>query len=84
MSVNSNGCDCIRPCIDSTSRARERTDRVAQSIPRNSSSRAPRIRNAAKWVNGIQFTERDEAGFWELRGYHMYGDPWRQQRYTND
>ena len=39
---------------------------------------------SAKWVNGIQFTEHDEAGFWELRGYHMYGDPWRQQRYTND
>jgi DMSO/TMAO reductase YedYZ molybdopterin-dependent catalytic subunit len=25
-----------------------------------------------------------EAGFWEQRGYHMYGDPWREQRYTND
>jgi DMSO/TMAO reductase YedYZ molybdopterin-dependent catalytic subunit len=39
---------------------------------------------SAKWVNAIQFTERNEAGFWELRGYHMYGDPWREQRYTND
>jgi DMSO/TMAO reductase YedYZ molybdopterin-dependent catalytic subunit len=39
---------------------------------------------SAKWVNGLQFTERDEAGFWELRGYHMYGDPWREQRYDND
>jgi DMSO/TMAO reductase YedYZ molybdopterin-dependent catalytic subunit len=39
---------------------------------------------SAKWVNGLQFTERDEAGFWELRGYHIYGDPWREQRYTND
>ena len=39
---------------------------------------------SAKWVNGLQFTERDEAGFWEPRGYHMYGDPWREQRYTND
>jgi DMSO/TMAO reductase YedYZ molybdopterin-dependent catalytic subunit len=39
---------------------------------------------SAKWVNGLQFTERDEAGFWELRGYHMYGDPWREQRYTGD
>jgi DMSO/TMAO reductase YedYZ molybdopterin-dependent catalytic subunit len=39
---------------------------------------------SAKWVNGLQFTERDEAGFWELRGYHMYGDPWHEQRYTND
>lgn len=39
---------------------------------------------SAKWVNGLQFTDRDEAGFWELRGYHIYGDPWREQRYTND
>jgi DMSO/TMAO reductase YedYZ molybdopterin-dependent catalytic subunit len=39
---------------------------------------------SAKWVNGLQFTDRDEAGFWELRGYHIRGDPWREQRYTND
>ncbi len=39
---------------------------------------------SAKWVNGLQFTQRDELGFWELRGYHRYGDPWREQRYTND
>jgi DMSO/TMAO reductase YedYZ molybdopterin-dependent catalytic subunit len=39
---------------------------------------------SAKWVRGLRFTARDEAGFWELRGYHMYGDPWREQRYTND
>ena len=39
---------------------------------------------SAKWVNGLQFTDRDEAGFWELRGYHIYGDPWREQRYTDD
>lgn len=39
---------------------------------------------SAKWINGLQFTTRDEAGFWELRGYHMYGDPWREQRYSDD
>lgn len=39
---------------------------------------------SAKWINGLQFTERDEAGFWELRGYHIYGDPWREQRYSGD
>ena len=39
---------------------------------------------SAKWIKGLRFTARDEAGFWELRGYHMYGDPWREQRYTND
>ena len=39
---------------------------------------------SAKWLKGLRFTARDEAGFWELRGYHMYGDPWRQQRYSDD
>jgi DMSO/TMAO reductase YedYZ molybdopterin-dependent catalytic subunit len=39
---------------------------------------------SAKWLSGLQFTERDEAGFWELRGYHIYGDPWREQRFDGD
>lgn len=39
---------------------------------------------SAKWVNALQFTQVDTAGFWELRGYHMYGDPFREQRYTDD
>jgi DMSO/TMAO reductase YedYZ molybdopterin-dependent catalytic subunit len=39
---------------------------------------------SAKWISGLQFTEGDEAGFWELRGYHIYGDPWREQRFTGD
>jgi len=39
---------------------------------------------SAKWVRGLQFTTRDEPGFWEQRGYHIYGDPWREQRYTGD
>ncbi|MBK6306281.1 MAG: sulfite oxidase-like oxidoreductase [Gemmatimonadetes bacterium] len=39
---------------------------------------------SAKWIHGLQFTAHDEAGFWELRGYHMYGDPWREQRFTHD
>lgn len=39
---------------------------------------------SCKWISGLQFTERDEAGFWELRGYNTYGDPWLEQRYTDD
>lgn len=39
---------------------------------------------SAKWVRGLRFTSRNEAGFWELRGYHLRGDPWKEQRYTND
>ena len=39
---------------------------------------------SAKWLKGLQFIRRDEAGFWELRGYHMRGDPWKEERYSDD
>jgi DMSO/TMAO reductase YedYZ molybdopterin-dependent catalytic subunit len=39
---------------------------------------------SAKWARRLQFIDRDEAGFWESNGYHMYGDPWREQRYAGD
>ena len=39
---------------------------------------------SAKWVNGIEMLNADEPGFWEEAGYHMYGDPWREQRYHGD
>lgn len=39
---------------------------------------------SAKWVRGITLMERDQRGFWERLGYHNYGDPWREQRYSND
>ena len=36
---------------------------------------------SAKWLTGIRFVRRDDPGYWETRGYHNYGDPWREQRY---
>jgi DMSO/TMAO reductase YedYZ molybdopterin-dependent catalytic subunit len=39
---------------------------------------------SAKWVNGLTLMRDDEPGFWENLGYNMYGDPWREQRYTGD
>jgi len=39
---------------------------------------------SAKWLKRIDFLTRDEPGFWEVNGYHIHGDPWREQRYTND
>jgi DMSO/TMAO reductase YedYZ molybdopterin-dependent catalytic subunit len=39
---------------------------------------------SAKWVRGLNLMEEDEPGFWESLGYHMYGDPWREQRYWGD
>jgi DMSO/TMAO reductase YedYZ molybdopterin-dependent catalytic subunit len=39
---------------------------------------------SAKWVRGIELRNEDEPGFWETYGYHLYGDPWREQRYSGD
>jgi DMSO/TMAO reductase YedYZ molybdopterin-dependent catalytic subunit len=39
---------------------------------------------SAKWVRGLELRDEDEPGFWETYGYHMYGDPWREQRYADD
>jgi DMSO/TMAO reductase YedYZ molybdopterin-dependent catalytic subunit len=39
---------------------------------------------SAKWVHGITLLDHDERGFWERNGYHNYGDPWQEQRYSGD
>jgi DMSO/TMAO reductase YedYZ molybdopterin-dependent catalytic subunit len=39
---------------------------------------------SAKWVRGLTLENLDQPGFWESNGYHMYGDPWREQRYWGD
>ena len=39
---------------------------------------------SAKWVRGLRVTATDELGFWEINGYHRYGDPWREQRYEGE
>jgi len=39
---------------------------------------------SVKWVRGIEFFDQDAPGFWEQNGYHMYGDPWREQRFDTD
>ncbi len=36
---------------------------------------------SAKWISGIEFVADDRPGFWEMYGYHMHGDPWREERY---
>ncbi|MBU6297492.1 MAG: sulfite oxidase-like oxidoreductase [Alphaproteobacteria bacterium] len=37
---------------------------------------------SAKWVNCLEFTAVDQPGFWENRGYHNEGDPWKEERYS--
>jgi DMSO/TMAO reductase YedYZ molybdopterin-dependent catalytic subunit len=36
---------------------------------------------SVKWVRGFELLEHDTPGFWEQNGYHMYGDPWKEQRF---
>lgn len=36
---------------------------------------------SAKWLAKLEFVAEDKAGFWEVRGYHMRGDPWTEERY---
>jgi DMSO/TMAO reductase YedYZ molybdopterin-dependent catalytic subunit len=39
---------------------------------------------SAKWVRGLRLMEHDQAGFWESLGYHIRGDPWKEERYRGD
>jgi DMSO/TMAO reductase YedYZ molybdopterin-dependent catalytic subunit len=39
---------------------------------------------SAKWLQRIEFRTGDDPGFWEVRGYHKRGDPWSEQRYSED
>jgi DMSO/TMAO reductase YedYZ molybdopterin-dependent catalytic subunit len=39
---------------------------------------------SAKWVRGLELRDEEEPGFWETYGYHLYGDPWQEQRYSGD
>ncbi|KAF5992400.1 molybdopterin-dependent oxidoreductase [Streptomyces sp. WAC00263] len=36
-----------------------------------------------KWLRGIEYLTEDRRGFWESRGYHNVGDPWKEQRYSH-
>ena len=38
---------------------------------------------SAKWVHRLDFTDHDEKGFWEVRGYHNDADPWKEERYSD-
>ncbi|MDX2241240.1 MAG: sulfite oxidase-like oxidoreductase [Leptolyngbyaceae cyanobacterium bins.302] len=37
---------------------------------------------SAKWLNGLEFLEEMELGFWERNGYHHRGEPWASERYS--
>lgn len=36
---------------------------------------------SVKWLTELRLLDRDVHGYWEERGYHDVGDPWREQRF---
>lgn len=39
---------------------------------------------SAKWLKAIELHAEDKPGFWEVRGYHNYADPWLEQRFSEE
>ncbi len=37
---------------------------------------------SVKWVRGLELLAEETPGFWERNGYHIYGDPFREERYS--
>lgn len=37
-----------------------------------------------KWLRRLELMSGDAPGFWEENGYHMYGDPFLEQRFWGD
>ncbi len=39
---------------------------------------------SAKWIRELELLEAEQPGYWEVNGYHLRGDPWREERYDDD
>ena len=66
------------------------TEHEGESLPREHGGPArllvPHLYfwKSAKWVAGLRMMDHNEPGFWEMNGYHIRGDPWKEERYWND
>lgn len=38
---------------------------------------------SAKWINGLEFLDHMDLGFWERNGYHHRGEPFAEERYSS-
>ncbi len=39
---------------------------------------------SAKWLKRLEILDEDRLGFWEENGYHHRGDPWAEERWSDD
>jgi DMSO/TMAO reductase YedYZ molybdopterin-dependent catalytic subunit len=63
--------------------AMDQTKTRGAKIPANRirPGRSGPARESAKWIATIEVLAQDNVGFWERNGYHMHGDPWKEERY---
>ena len=38
---------------------------------------------SAKWLRAFEFLDVNPPGFWEVNGYHLHADPWKEERYSD-
>lgn len=39
---------------------------------------------SAKWVRAFELLDVNAPGFWEVNGYHLHADPWKEERYSHE
>lgn len=49
-------------------------------IPGRDDLNTPYFWKGAKWLRSLEFTPKDNPGFWEQAGYHNRGDVWKEER----
>jgi len=55
---------------------------VVGNIPARDDLKTPYFWKGAKWLRGLEFSPRDQLGFWEQAGYHNEADIWEEQRFA--
>jgi DMSO/TMAO reductase YedYZ molybdopterin-dependent catalytic subunit len=38
---------------------------------------------SAKWIRSLELKDVNPPGFWEVNGYHLRADPWKEERYSD-
>jgi DMSO/TMAO reductase YedYZ molybdopterin-dependent catalytic subunit len=38
---------------------------------------------SAKWIRAFELLDVNSPGFWEVNGYHLHADPWKEERYSD-
>jgi DMSO/TMAO reductase YedYZ molybdopterin-dependent catalytic subunit len=39
---------------------------------------------SVKWLRGFEFIDENKAGFWEENGFHLNGDPFKEERFSDE